>query len=99
MRKAEYKYAAVDIFTCGDTLKPEVAALFLAKAFHSKNPSIHEVKRGIIGITNDKKPLMPCGEMSLAKFDDLVVDIDHHGLFYRLMPEDFAKGGAFAPPR
>lgn len=52
----EYKYAAVDVFTCGETLKPEVAALFLAKAFRSKNPSIHEVKRGIIGITNEKKP-------------------------------------------
>ena len=52
----EYRYAAVDIFTCGDTLKPEVAALYLAKAFHSNNPSIHEVKRGIIGIENAKVP-------------------------------------------
>ncbi|AFS53342.1 MULTISPECIES: adenosylmethionine decarboxylase [Leptospirillum] len=52
----EYRYAAVDIFTCGDTLKPEVAALHLAKKFVSNNPSIHEVKRGIIGIQNEKVP-------------------------------------------
>ena len=52
----EYRYAAVDIFTCGDSLKPEVAALHLANSFLSKNPSIHEVKRGIIGIQNEKVP-------------------------------------------
>ncbi len=52
----EYKYAAVDVFTCGDTLKPEVAAIALARAFGSKNPSIHEVKRGIIGIDNIHHP-------------------------------------------
>ncbi len=52
----EYRYAAVDIFTCGDTLKPEVAALHLARKFLSNNPSIHEVKRGIIGIQNEKVP-------------------------------------------
>jgi S-adenosylmethionine decarboxylase len=52
----EYKYAAVDVFTCGDTLQPEVAAISLAKAFESRNPSIHEVKRGIIGIDNIHRP-------------------------------------------
>ena len=52
----EYRYAAVDVFTCGDTLQPEVAAISLAKAFGSRNPSIHEVKRGIIGIDNIHRP-------------------------------------------
>ncbi|MCL5952980.1 MAG: adenosylmethionine decarboxylase [Nitrospirae bacterium] len=50
----EYRYAAVDVFTCGDTLQPEVAAIHLARAFQSHNPSIHEIKRGIIGISNEK---------------------------------------------
>ena len=50
----EYRYAAVDVFTCGDTLKPEVAAIHLAQVFQSQNPSIHEIKRGIFGISNEK---------------------------------------------
>lgn len=52
----EYGYAAVDIFTCGDTLKPEVAAASVIEKFHSKQPSIIEVKRGILSPGNLKLP-------------------------------------------
>jgi len=52
----EYGYAAVDIFTCGDAIKPEEAAIYLIKRFHSKNPSMVEMKRGIISTTNTKTP-------------------------------------------
>jgi S-adenosylmethionine decarboxylase len=45
----EYGYAAVDIFTCGDLINPQVAARFLIDKFESKNPSIVEMKRGILG--------------------------------------------------
>ncbi len=45
----EYGYAAVDIFTCGETLKPLVAASILIEKMQSKNPSLMEVKRGVIG--------------------------------------------------
>ncbi len=44
----EYSYAAVDIFTCGDIIKPEVAADYLIKKFKSKNPSIVKKKRGVL---------------------------------------------------
>ena len=44
----EYRYAAVDIFTCGDVIKPESAADYIASRFRCKNPSIVEVKRGLI---------------------------------------------------
>jgi len=43
----EYDYAAVDIFTCGDLIKPEVAASFLIEEFECKDPSIVEMKRGV----------------------------------------------------
>jgi S-adenosylmethionine decarboxylase len=36
----EYNYAAVDIFTCGDILKPEKAVAYLIDKFQSKNPSV-----------------------------------------------------------
>ncbi|UCG78868.1 MAG: S-adenosylmethionine decarboxylase proenzyme [Nitrospirota bacterium] len=52
----EYGYAAVDIFTCGDVIKPEVAAQYLIEKFESRNPSIVEMKRGIISHTNEKLP-------------------------------------------
>jgi len=52
----EYSYAAVDIFTCGDIIKPEVAASFLIDRFESKSPSIVELKRGILSHANEKLP-------------------------------------------
>ena len=51
----EYDYAAIDIFTCGDIIKPEVAASFLIKQFECKNPSIVEMK-GILSHENEKLP-------------------------------------------
>lgn len=52
----EYNYAAVDIFTCGDIIKPEVAASYLITEFECKNPSIVEMKRGILSHENVKLP-------------------------------------------
>ena len=52
----EYSYAAVDIFTCGDVIKPEVAAASLIERFESKNPSVVEMKRGILSHENIKFP-------------------------------------------
>lgn len=44
----EYNYAAVDIFTCGEEMKPYIAAQILIERLESKNPSIIEIKRGIL---------------------------------------------------
>jgi S-adenosylmethionine decarboxylase len=52
----EYGYAAVDIFTCGDVIKTEIAASYLIKQLESKNPSIMEMKRGILSHENEKLP-------------------------------------------
>ncbi|MCX8026785.1 MAG: adenosylmethionine decarboxylase [Thermodesulfovibrionales bacterium] len=56
----EYAYAAVDIFTCGDIIKPEEAARYLIDKFQSKNPSIVEMKRGILSYKNEKLPHKVC---------------------------------------
>jgi S-adenosylmethionine decarboxylase len=55
----EYGYAAVDIFTCGDLIKPEAAAHSLIRAFESQSPSLVEMKRGIISARNEKLPHKP----------------------------------------
>jgi S-adenosylmethionine decarboxylase len=52
----EYSYAAVDIFTCGDVIQPELAVSYLVKNFECKNPSIVEMKRGILSHRNEKLP-------------------------------------------
>ena len=51
----EYGFAAVDIFTCGDLIKPEIAAQYLIERFGSQNPSVVEMKRGIISLFNNEK--------------------------------------------
>ena len=44
----EHGYAAVDIFTCGTRVKPEVAASILIKRLGSKNHVVIEMQRGIL---------------------------------------------------
>lgn len=56
----EYGYAAVDIFTCGDIIKPEVAASYLIACFECRNPSIVEMKRGLLSYSNEKLPHKVC---------------------------------------
>jgi S-adenosylmethionine decarboxylase len=43
----EYRYAAVDIFSCGDTLQPEVAATYLVEQFGAERTSVVELQRGL----------------------------------------------------
>jgi len=44
----ELGYAAVDLFTCGDSCDPKVAYEFLKKVFNSKRATFTKLKRGII---------------------------------------------------
>lgn len=43
----EYGYAAVDIFTCGDLIKPEVAADYLVERFECQMMDKKVLNRGI----------------------------------------------------
>ena len=44
----EYKYAALDIFTCGKSVKPRKAIPVLKKYFKPKRTELMEKKRGIL---------------------------------------------------
>ncbi|MDD5338049.1 MAG: adenosylmethionine decarboxylase [Dehalococcoidales bacterium] len=44
----EYGYAAADVFTCGTTVNPEVAAQVLIERLGSKNHTLNEIKRGVL---------------------------------------------------
>ena len=47
----ECGYAAVDIFTCGDTVQPLKAAQKLIRELGAKSHSILEIQRGILDTT------------------------------------------------
>lgn len=50
----EYAYAAVDVFTCGDTVKPEVAEEALRRMFGAGRVEIRDVPRGKLQPTGGK---------------------------------------------
>jgi len=56
----EYNYAAVDIFTCGESIDPWVIQEHLKEAFQSQNTSSMEMKRGMFKTEPGKKlPFKP----------------------------------------
>ena len=44
----EHCYAAADIFTCGESLRPYRAAELIIQGLRCREPSITEVKRGVV---------------------------------------------------
>jgi S-adenosylmethionine decarboxylase len=53
----EYNYAAVDIFTCGETIDPWIIQEYLKENFGSKNVSSMEMKRGMFKVPEGQKLL------------------------------------------
>lgn len=53
----EYNYAAVDIFTCGDTIDPWIIQEQLKEYFESGNVSSMEMKRGLFKVPKGQKLL------------------------------------------
>ena len=48
----EYGYAAVDIFTCGDSVQPEKAADVLVARLSAREHSVVEVQRGLLHVAS-----------------------------------------------
>lgn len=53
----EYGYAAVDIFTCGETIDPWVIQEYLKEGFESGNVSSMEMKRGMFRVEEGQELL------------------------------------------
>lgn len=53
----EYGYAAVDIFTCGETIDPWIIQEYLRERFQSKNVSSMEMKRGMFKVEDGQELL------------------------------------------
>ena len=50
----EHNYAAVDIFTCGETIQPWILYEHLKKILESKHSSNMELKRGLFDLGDQK---------------------------------------------
>ena len=48
----EYKYAAVDVFTCGDDVDPEKAVRLITEKLGARSHSLIELRRGIMEDSN-----------------------------------------------
>ena len=60
----EYRYAAVDIFSCGEVLQPEVAANYLVEQFGAERASVVEMQRGIF--INATSPVANKGAVAVS---------------------------------
>jgi len=56
----EYRYAAVDIFSCGDVLQPQTAADYLVEQLGAARASVVELQRGIF-LQSSPMPHKPAG--------------------------------------
>ena len=55
----EYGFAAVDLFTCGDSVDPYVAFEYLSKALRASSHSMVELRRGLMPAAGGKLPHKP----------------------------------------
>jgi S-adenosylmethionine decarboxylase proenzyme len=55
----EYGFAAVDLFTCGDTVDPWSAFEHLAKGLRATTHSVVEMRRGLLPAPGGKLPHKP----------------------------------------
>ena len=66
----EYGYAAVDLFTCGDTVDPWVSYQSLKAAFEAEHGSAVEINRGQLDLL--KKEIVDLGQMREEKSGELL---------------------------
>lgn len=53
----EYNYAAVDIFTCGETIDPWIIQDYIKTSFEAQNVSSMELKRGLFKVEEGQELL------------------------------------------
>lgn len=59
----EYGYAAVDLFTCGESVEPRAAHDYLKDAFHAEKSETREVLRGEARVLGDDIRHKPGGSL------------------------------------
>ena len=65
----EYGYAAIDLFTCGESVNPVIAYDHLREQLHAKTAFYSELKRGLLNEEN--------GQMLKAPFQ---IEVEHESM-------------------
>ena len=60
----EYRYAAVDVFSCGEVLQPEIAVNYLVEQFGAERASVVELQRGMF--LNSAVPIVNKAPVALS---------------------------------
>jgi S-adenosylmethionine decarboxylase len=50
----QYRYAAVDIFTCSETVNEQAAIDYMGRSFKAKKVDVSELERGVLSVINQK---------------------------------------------
>jgi len=63
----EYGYAAVDLFTCGESVDAEIAFRHLRESFKAKQVSTMEMRRGQVEMIRDFRRREPAPKLALVQ--------------------------------
>ena len=84
----EYRYAAVDLFTCGDPVDPWVSYSYLKKAFKAAHGSSMEIRRGLLNLVQASQVDLP--ELRLKAEESLVIPKYTRNIWFTERNEDIA---------
>ena len=64
----EYRFAAVDVFSCGEVLQPQLAAEYLAERFTAGRISVVELGRGLLNheVLEESRPALAAAPQKTA---------------------------------
>ena len=62
----EHHFAAVDVFTCGDAMKPEMAIEYMVDCFRCQYPTVVEVKRGALPAASSHRQFLHRPESAMT---------------------------------
>jgi len=64
----EYRFAAVDVFSCGEVLQPQLAAEYLAERFTAGRISVVELGRGLLAreVAEESRPALAAAPPKVA---------------------------------
>ena len=75
----EYNYAAVDIFSCGETIDPWVIYKYLEEQFESQQSSNMELKRGLFEVGDKKLLHKPEGVTNIEEIQPMPATAGEYG--------------------
>ena len=84
----EYAYAAVDLFTCGDSIEPQIACQLLTEALKAEHNSIIELDRGQVDFLGERNA--ECESLTDVPTKKSIDDSNQSGAWFVERDQDIA---------